>query len=173
VALLQVGLVVESVDLLGDVGEDAFRSPVRNTHHVTGENVRKGIGLGSTTNLAFHIVVRNDFQLDLVLVGGVVGLHRVLGLTLQRRTGPQSDLSAVISAGCRNIGRSRGSTTAGTTAACSHRNKQRGCRDAGNNASDLVERHHVYFFLYVSLSFEPSGGPSAVCLHDFRLFSFD
>ena len=173
VALLQVGLVVESVDLLGDVGEDAFRSPVRNTHHVTGENVRKGIGLGSTTNLAFHIVVRNDFQLDLVLVGGVVGLHRVLGLTLQRRTGPQSDLSAVISAGCRNIGRSRRSTTAGTTAACSHRNKQRGCRDAGNNASDLVERHHVYFFLYVSLSFEPSGGPSAVCLHDFRLFSFD
>ena len=28
--------------MLGDVGEDAFRSPVRNTHHVTGENVRKG-----------------------------------------------------------------------------------------------------------------------------------
>ena len=147
VALLQVGLVVQAIDLLGDVGEDALGSPVRNTDHVAGEDVRQGVGLRSAADLAFHIVVRDDLELDLVLVALVVSLDHVLGLTLQRGTGPQGDLGTIVGA----LGRDTfgGATIAGATTG-GQRNDQRGGSDASKSTGQFIERHHVRFFLYIS-----------------------
>ena len=148
-ALRQVGLVVQAIDLLGDVGEDALGSPVRNTDHVAGEDVRQGVGLRSAADLAFHIVVRDDLELDLVLVALVVSLDHVLGLTLQRGTGPQGDLGTIVGALGRDTFGGGSATIAGATTG-GQRNDQRGGSDASKSTGQFIERHHVRFFLYIS-----------------------
>ena len=146
VALLQVVEIIQTVDLLGDVGEDAFGSPVRDAHDVTGQDVGQGVGLRGAADAAFHIVVRDDLQFDLVLMAGVVRLDHGLGLTLQRGTGPQGDLGAVIRAFGGDVGRDRGVAAVAATAG-GQRHQERGGCDAGKRSRHLIERHHVRFFL--------------------------
>ena len=144
-ALLDVVQVVQAVDLLGDIGEDALGCPVRDAHDIAGQDVRQRVGLRGAADAAFHIIVRDDLQLHLVLVGGVVRLDHGLGLTLQRGASPQRDLGAVVRALGRDVGRGGGATA--IAAAGGQRNQERGGRDAGKRSRYLIERHHIRFFL--------------------------
>lgn len=97
VALLEV-VNVEGGDVVRDVGEDALLHPVRDANDVAREDVGERVGLDGAANLPLDVVVGEDLQGHLVLVGGVVGLDGVLGLALQRGARPHGQFGAVVDA---------------------------------------------------------------------------
>ena len=96
VPLVDLARAGQRVDPAGEIGEQSRLGPVGDVDDVGGEQVRQVAAAGGRPDPGDVVVVGRDGQLDLVLVGGVVGLHESLGLGLQRRPRPERQLGAVV-----------------------------------------------------------------------------
>src|SRR6185437_10526804 len=111
VALIDRLLERESVDVLGQVLEEALLHPVGYVDDVGREQVRQTVGAGRCAHLGDVVVVRHDGEVDLVLVALVVCGHQELGLLLERGAGPEGEGAAVVG----SVGTGGGSAVRGRT----------------------------------------------------------